>query len=476
MAKPPWDDDWSEIQKLDQGGQGYTFLVESRQSAGQRAVLKKLKNNKDHQARARMHREYTNLRVLASIGVNVPKVLAGNTDQYEKDGVQLFFVMEFVDGKTLKKEVEERGRLPFEEASAIVLSLLSTLAAAHAEGIVHRDLKPDNIIVRDMVKKDLVIIDYGLSFNRDEAAETITQTGDTFRNKFLDLPETNTESGNFRDPRSDVTAAVAVLFYCLTGRVPGHLQDSRGLAPHRRPGSSVQDALGGGPRAEQMALLMDVGLAQHIESRFQTVDELARRLRQLASQDQAAVEDPVLVASQLSDLLRQQDRKTQLEELRGRVGGFSNLISQQGNKLSMALNQRNSRFGFHMGGNFGFNPPQQVEIPDGLEDLQIGVMATVTVQAHQNQRVIQLKFGAKGNQCAVIGRVSGISPPAQVAPGMPRPGLVNSPVSKSSSWKVLWFDPDGPPELSGISGLFDELVNRAMKELHEEVLTLGAKA
>src|SRR5262249_50157237 len=153
------------------------------------------------------------------------------------------FVMEFVPGKTLRDEVAERKKLGLEEAMAITIDLCQTVAAAHRENVLHRDLKPANIIVRDLTKPDLVIVDYGLSFNHKDEEATVTQVGEQLRNEFLALPETNIPGGDRRDKRSDITALAAIAYYCLTGNAPGHLRDARSLAPHRRPGFSVREAL-----------------------------------------------------------------------------------------------------------------------------------------------------------------------------------------------------------------------------------------
>jgi serine/threonine protein kinase len=56
-------------------------------------------------------------------------------------------VMEYLDGESLGKPHQGRGRLQPHEAWPILQQLLSGLAAAHAAGIVHRDLKPDNVFL-----------------------------------------------------------------------------------------------------------------------------------------------------------------------------------------------------------------------------------------------------------------------------------------------------------------------------------------
>ena len=63
------------------------------------------------------------------------------------DGDSRYLVMEYVQGKTLKEVIQERGRLSAPLACQITIRILSALEHAHRNGIVHRDIKPQNILV-----------------------------------------------------------------------------------------------------------------------------------------------------------------------------------------------------------------------------------------------------------------------------------------------------------------------------------------
>src|ERR1019366_5419608 len=98
-----WNKKWVEIEPLSGGGQGDTILVKSISGEPPQAVLKLLKPQKaqDAKARGRMAQEVTNLKVLRNAGGKVPQVLDGNTEQFEDLTEPLFFVMEYIVGKTL---------------------------------------------------------------------------------------------------------------------------------------------------------------------------------------------------------------------------------------------------------------------------------------------------------------------------------------------------------------------------------------
>jgi len=73
------------------------------------------------------------------------------------------FYREYIEGKSLREILIERGRLGVSEVCSIALGVAMVLEKAHGRGIVHCDLKPENIIVRDLEKGDIVIIDWEFS-------------------------------------------------------------------------------------------------------------------------------------------------------------------------------------------------------------------------------------------------------------------------------------------------------------------------
>jgi serine/threonine protein kinase len=57
-----------------------------------------------------------------------------------------YFVMEFIDGITLRARIS-RGPMELKEACFITSQILNGLKAAHKHGIIHRDLKPENVLL-----------------------------------------------------------------------------------------------------------------------------------------------------------------------------------------------------------------------------------------------------------------------------------------------------------------------------------------
>ncbi len=80
-------------------------------------------------------------------------------DILEHDG-EPFIVMEYVEGKTLRKEIED-GRLKIEDCIRYGLQIAEALNAAHRRGILHRDVKPENVMITSDGR--VKVMDFGLA-------------------------------------------------------------------------------------------------------------------------------------------------------------------------------------------------------------------------------------------------------------------------------------------------------------------------
>jgi len=142
-------------------------------------------------------------------------------DSGAEPGVGPYIAMELLDGRSLRTEIRERGRLPLEEALEILMQVCSAVHAAHEAGVVHRDLKPDNIVVERAPALTAKVLDFGIAKLVDSAqAPDASRTADGMLvgTPYYMSPEQC--RGETVDARSDVYALGCVLYELLTGAPP----------------------------------------------------------------------------------------------------------------------------------------------------------------------------------------------------------------------------------------------------------------
>ena len=130
------------------------------------------------------------------------------------DGDNRYLVMEYVQGKTLKSVIQERGKLNPALAGQIAIRILSALEHAHRNGIVHRDIKPQNILVH--ADGHIKVADFGIA--RIANSSTLTRGDNVMGSVHYFSPEQ--ARGEGANATSDIYSTGIVLYEMLTGRVP----------------------------------------------------------------------------------------------------------------------------------------------------------------------------------------------------------------------------------------------------------------
>ena len=133
-------------------------------------------------------------------------------DRGQENGTY-YFVMEFVQGKTLR-QINNEGPMPSARVLQVMEQTCSALSYAHRVGIVHRDIKPGNIMINEQGR--VKIADFGLAFL---VGQEDTQ-GKVYGTRGYMAPEQLRGDANV-DGRADLYAASAVLYQMLVGKLPG---------------------------------------------------------------------------------------------------------------------------------------------------------------------------------------------------------------------------------------------------------------
>lgn len=134
-------------------------------------------------------------------------------DEPTTAGGQLFIVMSYYEGETLKKKIEQ-GPLKIEEAIDITIQIAKGLEKAHEKEIVHRDIKPPNIFITN--DGTVKILDFGLA--KSASRDTMTQLGSTMGTAAYMSPEQT--QGEDVTHRTDIWSLGVVLYEMLTGKLP----------------------------------------------------------------------------------------------------------------------------------------------------------------------------------------------------------------------------------------------------------------
>lgn len=95
-------------------------------------------------------------------------------DSGEADGF-LYYVIPYVKGGSLRRQLESSKQLPVEEALRITRQVAAALHCAHRQSVVHRDIKPENILLH---AGEAVVADFGIALAVSAAGgDRLTETG-----------------------------------------------------------------------------------------------------------------------------------------------------------------------------------------------------------------------------------------------------------------------------------------------------------
>lgn len=216
---------------LGQGGFGITYLAEQT-SLGRKVAIKEffMKDlcNRDETSSfvsvpslgskdlvERFKQKFLKeARLIASFGnSHIIKIY----DVFEENGTA-YYVMEYLEGKSLKVLVDENGALPEELAVKYICQVGKALKEVHASNLLHLDVKPANIMLGK--NGNAVLIDFGISKHYDESGSQTSSAGIGISEGYAPLEQYEAGALKTFTPVTDIYALGATLFFLLTGTRP----------------------------------------------------------------------------------------------------------------------------------------------------------------------------------------------------------------------------------------------------------------
>ena len=211
-------------------------------------------------------------------GLVHPHIL-GLHDSGEIDG-QLFYVMPYVEGESLRERLTREGRVSLPDTVRIVGEVADGLTHAHARGILHRDIKPENILFE---AGHAIVTDFGVARALTAAGdETVTQTGVAVGTPAYMSPEQAVGDKQL-DARCDVYSLGCVAFEMLSGERPFGTASAHAVLARKMLGTpaSLRDVAPDVPEAVEHVVTR--ALAPDPVGRYASATEFAVALQEAAS-------------------------------------------------------------------------------------------------------------------------------------------------------------------------------------------------
>ncbi len=268
------------IREIGRGGMGEVYLVQDHR-LGRSVALKLLPSlfTKDEDRLRRFEQEARTASALNHPNVCVIHEVGETADDRH------YIAMEYVDGETLRQVMTSR-RMRLDEVLEVAVQTASGLAAAHEVGIVHRDIKPENI----MLRRDgyVKVLDFGLAKLTEQEAADVgapagarlkTDTGVVMGTSSYMSPEQ--ARGLAVDARTDIWSLGVVIYEMVTGEAPfkGDTTSDVIVSILDREPQPLEHCRPAVPA--ELQEIVSKTLRKSREERYQTIEELAGKLKSL---------------------------------------------------------------------------------------------------------------------------------------------------------------------------------------------------
>ncbi len=182
-----------------------------------------------------------------------------------------YFVMEYVEGKTIYDDLSAGKVYSEKEALEIIIQVAHALEHAHARGLIHRDVKPKNIMLTDNGKVKLA--DMGLARETADIEAAESEAGKAYGTPYYISPEQIRGEIDI-DGRADIYGLGATFYHMVTGRVPYMADDpAEVMRKHLRdpliPPDHINTNLTAG-----ISEVIEIMMAKKRKNRYKNIEEL----------------------------------------------------------------------------------------------------------------------------------------------------------------------------------------------------------
>src|SRR4051794_4848148 len=306
------------IEKLGKGSMGIVF--KARQASVDRIVAVKILLDALAQNKEFIKRFDREAKIAAKLSHNniVNAIDAGEVNSYH------YFVMEYVEGKTIKDDLDKNKIYEEKTALKIVMAVAEALKHAHQRGLIHRDIKPENVILTN--DGGVKLADLGLARLTADEKWAMSEAGMAIGTPYYISPEQVRGQVDV-DIRADIYSLGATLYHMVTGRVPyegetpsevmrKHVDKNISFTPPDHLNTKLSSGLG---------VVVETMMAKNRENRYRNPDDLILDLKCLLQGD-----SPMIAAQKPDNLAVLAEGDTEQveggmsEEQMAEIAGFIN--------------------------------------------------------------------------------------------------------------------------------------------------------
>lgn len=278
------------IEKLGKGSMGVVY--KAKQTSVDRIVAVKVLLDSLAQNKEFIKRFEREAKIAAKLSHNniVNAIDAGQADGHH------FFVMEYVEGGTIKDELDKGKTFDEKVAIKVILAVAEALKHAHQKGLIHRDIKPENVILTK--DGNVKLADLGLARLTADEKWAMAEAGMAIGTPYYISPEQVRGQVDV-DIRGDIYSLGATFYHMVTGKVPysgetpsevmkKHVDKNVQLVPPDHLNTRLSSGLGS---------VVETMMARNRDQRYRNPDDLILDLKCLLQG-----EAPMIAAGKADDL------------------------------------------------------------------------------------------------------------------------------------------------------------------------------